>query len=101
MDFTLCLTHACNLRCAYCYAGAKDDWRMSWQVAQRAVDFGLEHTLSRARLLDRPPTAQLGFFGGEPLLEWEMLQRATDYATAEAHKAFRIFSSTRANPLST
>ena len=86
MDFTLCLTHACNLRCAYCYAGVKDDRRMSWQVAQRSVDFCLEHTMNRARLLGQPAEAQIGFFGGEPLLEWDLLQRATAYAGTEAER---------------
>ena len=84
MDFTLCLTHACNLRCAYCYAGGKDSRSMSWQVAQRSVDFCLERAVSRAALLGRPADAQIGFFGGEPLLEWELLQRVFSYARTEA-----------------
>lgn len=37
----------------------KDDRSMSWQVAQRAVDFCLEHTMNLARLLGRPPEAHL------------------------------------------
>jgi uncharacterized protein len=86
MDFTLCLTHACNLRCAYCYAGEKSDRRMSWPVAQRSVDFCLEHAVNRARLLGRPAEAQIGFFGGEPLLEWDLLQRTTAYAMSEAER---------------
>ncbi len=87
MDFTLCLTHACNLRCAYCYAGTKSNRRMSWAVAQRAIDFCLENTLKRARLTgEKSPPAQLGFFGGEPLLEWPLLQRATAYAATEAER---------------
>lgn len=86
MDFTLCLTHACNLRCTYCYAGDKSDRRMSWQVAQRAVDFCLEQTVKRARLLCQPAVAQIGFFGGEPLLEWDLLQRAFTYARDESHR---------------
>ena len=84
MDFTLCLTHACNLRCAYCYAGEKSDRRMSWQVAQRAIDFCFAHTLESARILGGKPVAQLGYFGGEPLLEWDLLQRSAAYAGAEA-----------------
>ena len=83
MDFTLCLTHDCNLRCAYCYAGRKRAGRMSWETAKRAVDFCLEHTLNRAALTGRAPEAQLGYFGGEPLLEWALLQRSAEYAIAE------------------
>jgi len=84
MDFTLCLTHNCNLRCAYCYAGAKSARRMTWEVARQAIDFGFQQTLQSAAQLGGPPRAQLGFFGGEPLLEWDLLQRSTDYALARA-----------------
>jgi len=82
MDFTLCLTHACNLRCAYCYAGTKRPESMTWETAKRAIDFCLGKTLESAR--GRQPEAQIGFFGGEPLLEWELLVRAHDHAAAEA-----------------
>jgi len=89
MDFTLCLTHDCNLRCAYCYAGPKTAQRMTWKVARQAVDFCLDQTLKRAEVLGRPPQAQLGYFGGEPLLEWPLLKRSADY-TAERAERDRI-----------
>ena len=84
MNVTLCLTHACNLRRAYCYAGAKSPRRMAWETAQRAIDFAFDRALATARRCHRPARAQLGFFGGEPLLEWELLQRSTDHALARA-----------------
>jgi uncharacterized protein len=86
MEFTLCLTHACNLRCAYCYAGRKFPAAMTWAVAERAVDFSLGQTIRQAALSGRPPVSQLGFFGGEPLLEWPLLQRATAYAMKESER---------------
>jgi uncharacterized protein len=86
MDFTLCLTHACNLRCEYCYAGPKSNTRMSWDVARQAIDFALDHSLRRATLLGTPPEAQLGYFGGEPLLEWLLLTRSADYALESASR---------------
>jgi uncharacterized protein len=84
MDFTLCLTHDCNLRCAYCYAGAKSPRRMSWETARQAIDFCFAQTLHHASLTGAPPKAQLGYFGGEPLLEWALLQRSADYAADQA-----------------
>lgn len=71
MDITLVLTRNCNLRCDYCYAGDKVKESMTWETAKRSLDFAWEQF----------PEAQknLGFFGGEPLLEWELLQRTTDY----------------------
>lgn len=84
MDFTLCLTHDCNLRCAYCYAGRKFLRIMTWDVAKRAVDFALENSIRPSTLTRQPPKAQLGYFGGEPLLEWDLLQQSAHYAISES-----------------
>ncbi len=82
MDFTLCLTHDCNLRCSYCYAGRKFKKRMSWKTARRAVDFAVEHTLEQGP----PYEIQFGFFGGEPMLEWDLVKRATEYTESLARE---------------
>lgn len=84
MDVTLCLTHACNLRCGYCYAGPKSARRMTWETAREALDFAFDHSEKQAAGGSRPAAVQLGFFGGEPLLEWDLLQRASNHAGAEA-----------------
>ncbi len=72
MSITLSLTHDCNLRCAYCYAGRKSRVAMSRQTMRRvvewAVDYHASHKLGRRFVL--------GFFGGEPLLEWDLLCEA-------------------------
>lgn len=86
MNFTLCLTHDCNLRCTYCYAGRKFAKAMSWQVAKQSVDFCLFHTLKTSSLSVHEPNTQIGYFGGEPLLEWELLRRSAEYAFSEAEK---------------
>lgn len=69
MDVSLSLTHDCNLACTYCYAGAKRRCSMTWETAQAAIDFALSFAA---------PELQLGFFGGEPLLEWDLLTRCTE-----------------------
>lgn len=53
---------------------------MTWATAQRAVDFSLAEVITQARLRQRHPVTQLGYFGGEPLLEWELLKRSANYA---------------------
>lgn len=80
MDFTLCLTHDCNQRCTYCYAGRKSKKRMPWRTAERAIDFAVEQTLQRLP----PHRIQFGFFGGEPMLEWDMIPRVTAYVEERA-----------------
>lgn len=67
MNVALVLTRACNLACGYCYTGDKVKARMSPDTAASALDFALERAeASDGRL-------GLSFFGGEPLLEWELL----------------------------
>ncbi|MDD2829412.1 MAG: radical SAM protein [Sulfuricurvum sp.] len=75
MNLTLSLTHACQLRCNYCYAGEKIDKRMNEETAMRAIDFAFEY-----------PSQEmiLGFFGGEPLLEWDLLQKSVERVEEKA-----------------
>jgi uncharacterized protein len=77
----LCISGRCNLACSYCFAaqGAYGEApnMMDWPVAQRAID-------SLIRWMGRARSGQILFFGGEPLLNWPVLKRATDYARTQA-----------------
>ena len=53
------LTHACNIRCDYCYTGEKFGRHMSLDTARQAVDFAIKSSAG---------SVQFNFFGGEPLL---------------------------------
>jgi uncharacterized protein len=59
---TLMVNHACNLRCSYCYTGAKFSSPMPAEIAIASIDRAFA-SLSSGGQLD------LSFFGGEPLLE--------------------------------
>ena len=78
LALTLCLTHNCNLRCRYCYAGRKWQHSMSFDTACRGMDMAIEEAKRIGGAVD------LGFFGGEPLLEWDLLRRCYDYMQAHA-----------------
>jgi uncharacterized protein len=78
MDVTLVLTHRCNLACRYCYAGEHHRADMSDAVMERALDL---------LYMDGAAVAQLGFFGGEPLLAFDRLVRALAGARARAAAA--------------
>jgi uncharacterized protein len=67
VNVALVLTHACNLACSYCYTGEKKVVRMHPDVARRALDLGF------ASVDDRAAGMQVTFFGGEPLLEHDLL----------------------------
>lgn len=70
LRYTLCVTERCNLRCSYCYV-EKSTRTMSPAVAQQAVDFVFARASGAA-------TVDIGFFGGEPLLELPLLERLTE-----------------------
>ncbi len=81
---TLNLSHACPLSCHYCYAGKKISKAMSFETAMAGVELALA---SKPELLD------ISFFGGEPLLEWPLLQgvvEATKIRTAKSGARLRF-----------
>lgn len=65
--YTLCTTFRCNLSCSYCYV-SKNPSTMSLETAGKSLDFIFHHAPPESRI-------EIGFFGGEPLLEFSLLQR--------------------------
>ena len=86
----LCLhiCHDCNLRCKYCFAdeGAYHAARemMSLETAKAAIDFLLKNSGSRKVL-------EVDFFGGEPLMNFEVVKQTVYYAKEEAAKLGKRF----------
>ena len=88
----LCLhvAHTCNLNCSYCFAsqGKYHGERavMSYEVGKRALDFLVENSGSRRNL-------EVDFFGGEPLMNFEVVKQLVAYARSiekEKNKNFRF-----------
>lgn len=79
MHVSLVLTHDCNLACTYCYTGEKFRRAMDWETAARGVDLAFEG--------DGP--VDLGFFGGEPFMAYEMLVRVARAARERAEREGR------------
>jgi uncharacterized protein len=86
----LMVTHACTLRCRYCYGAAigagsrhlygADDAEMPWEVAAKAVDVLLRESGRAARV-------SVTFFGGEPLLALDLVRRLVPHARERAAAA--------------
>ena len=76
------LTRHCNLRCGYCFM-PKTVTRLSQEMGQVAIDWLLSVTP-----LD---TATVSFYGGEPLMEWELMKALTAYGQARAKSARKRF----------
>ena len=88
----LCLhiAHTCNLNCSYCFAsqGKYHGERavMSYEVGKRALDFLIENSGTRRNL-------EVDFFGGEPLLNFDVVKQLVAYARSiekEKGKNFRF-----------
>ena len=88
----LCLhiAHSCNLTCNYCFA-AQGNFHgksalMSLDVGKRAIDFLIENSGKRRNL-------EVDFFGGEPLLNFDVVKEIVKYARSiekEHNKNFRF-----------
>jgi len=72
-NLTLMVNHACNLRCTYCYTGEKVHRPMPEDVGERAIDRAVAS-------LTPGGTLNLGFFGGEPMLEAHRARHFMEYA---------------------
>ena len=92
----LCLhvAHTCNLNCSYCFAsqGRYEGERalMSFEVGKRAMDFLIENSGTRRNL-------EVDFFGGEPLMNFEMVKKLVAYCREQEkihNKNFRFTMTT-------
>ena len=88
----LCLhvAHACNLNCSYCFASQGkyhgEKALMSFEVGKAALDFLIRNSGTRRNL-------EVDFFGGEPLMNWQVVKDLVAYARSiekEHNKNFRF-----------
>lgn len=87
------LTQQCNLRCEYCvYSGNYDNRthankRMTRETAFKAIDFLFSHSKDSKR-------NNIGFYGGEPLLEFELIKECIEYAEKKSEGKTLTFNLT-------
>lgn len=93
---SMCLniSHDCNLRCEYCFAAQGDFGHgrklMPFEVGKAAIDFLIKHSANRHNL-------ELDFFGGEPLMNLDVVKKVVEYARSiekEHNKNFRFTMTT-------
>ncbi|MBP3746358.1 MAG: thioether cross-link-forming SCIFF peptide maturase [Ruminococcus sp.] len=84
------IAHDCQLRCKYCFASTGDFGKgrklMSFETGKHAIDFLLEKSGDRQNL-------ELDFFGGEPLMNFNVVKQVVEYARSrekEYGKRFRF-----------
>ncbi|TWH58901.1 uncharacterized protein DesLBE_3259 [Desulfitobacterium sp. LBE] len=94
----LFLTQSCNLRCIYCYGDGGNygtGGSMDISTARQAVDW----LIGKAGKMKK---IYLGFFGGEPFINFPLMKATVAYASRkaqEAHKEVEFFVTTNATLL--
>lgn len=90
---TLQVTQQCNLRCEYCaYSGIyanreHKNVKMSLETAKKGIRFLIENSIDTEEV-------NIGFYGGEPLLEFNLVKEAILYAKSISEGKKLTFSFT-------
>ena len=86
----MCLNvaHDCNLACQYCFA-SQGDYKakrslMSVETGKKALDFVLQNSGARKNL-------EVDFFGGEPLMNFDVVRELVQYGREEEIKHGKNF----------
>lgn len=73
------VTKRCNFKCRYCAYATSDFSRnhetvdMEWDCAKKAIDFLFSHSMDAKVVM-------LSFYGGEPMLNFEVIKKSIEYA---------------------
>ncbi|HEY5557494.1 thioether cross-link-forming SCIFF peptide maturase [Acetobacterium sp.] len=85
------VAHDCNLKCEYCFAAQGDfdgeKLLMPLEIGKKAIDFIIEQSKNRQNL-------ELDFFGGEPLMNLDVVKELVAYGNEVAAKKNKIFKYT-------
>ncbi len=86
----MCLhvAHDCNLRCKYCFASTGDFGGgrslLDVETGKKAIDFLLKYSAGRKNL-------ELDFFGGEPLMNFDVVKQVVEYARSKEKQYNKVF----------
>lgn len=86
---TLNISHDCNLRCKYCF-GDSGEYHgkrelMNFKVAKSAIDYLINNGLKTDEFI-------VVFFGGEPLMNLELLKQTVEYCKKKQKELNKRFS---------
>lgn len=82
------VSHDCNLRCSYCFASTGnfggERLNMSFDVGKTAIDFLIKNSGNRKNI-------EIDFFGGEPILNFDVVKQIVEYARGIEEKFDKNF----------
>lgn len=86
----ICLTHRCNLDCVYCFETKDAHHELSMNMAFHCVDDIIKHYC-----INKDDAVNLNFFGGEPLLKFDLIKLIYNYVQDKyPDKMISFFAST-------
>ena len=87
----LMITHACNLRCSYCYERHKDNGMMSFATAKSIIVREIEY-VKKSPYFNR---LEIDFMGGEPFMNFTLIMQVVEWIeTVDAGFPICAFCST-------
>lgn len=87
------LTQQCNFRCSYCVYGGNyytrehSNQKLTWETAKKSLDFFAEKSRGEQE-------SSICFYGGQPLLEFELIKKIVDYSEVKLKHRILSFSMT-------
>ena len=85
LQMTLCVTENCNLSCNYCayskyyeYSRRPSPRNMDFKVAKNALDYYCT-LIEEGKRYNPYRKPAIGFYGGEPLLQFELIKKCISY----------------------
>lgn len=87
-SIALFVTQECNLRCIYCYGDGGSygsGGNMTRDTALRSVDWLIEQSEDKKKL-------SISFFGGEPLLNFNLMKEVVEYALKRGKESSKEFN---------
>lgn len=92
----ICLTHRCNLNCIYCFQTHDNQHEMTYETGKTCIDWIFNNIL-----FDQNNHAEITFFGGEPLLRFELIKKLFQYVLSKSkYNNFNFFVVTNGTLLS-
>ncbi len=102
--FVLEITERCNFMCKYCFNAHPENNRhhtsrqMSFEIAKKSIDYyhslylGFYNKLDDAhkQLLLEHFNPTIGFYGGEPTMNWPVVKQSVDYFFAQEWEKYGI-----------
>ena len=77
LQVSLHVSHTCNIQCAYCFAHGGDYGGKAMLMQPDVAEQAIRWIVTEAQVFGR---CQIDFFGGEPLLNFPLMQELVPFA---------------------